>query len=130
MEAMLRQLNFSAANTELILTESKLKDIRANTSSDPATRNAWIDTLILAAEIRPLKSTYMQEPCEIAREALTPLIKNTMDFKILAMWVKANTCLDRLEDAKWAKEKLSKMAYLSPNYLEYIYNHPQKKAIP
>ncbi len=130
MEAMLRQLNFSAANTELILTESKLKDIRANTSSDPATRNAWIDTLILAAEIRPLKSTYVQEPCEIAREALTPLIKNTMDFKILAMWVKANTCLDRLEDAEWAKEKLSKMAYLNPNYLEYIYNHPPKKAIP
>jgi DNA-binding winged helix-turn-helix (wHTH) protein/tetratricopeptide (TPR) repeat protein len=130
MEAMLRQHDFSAANTELQVAESKLIDLKVNTSSDPEMRNAWVETLLLSADIRQSKVAESQEPCKVARAALAPLVNNSMDFKILAMWVKANTCMNRSEDAKLEKEKLAAMNYLHPNYLEYLSNHPLKKAKP
>lgn len=108
----------SAANIQIL---QKLHDA---SPADKFVTNAWVDALLLRADLS-------DEPiadCQTAREALQSSITTTSDFKILSRWVQINMCLDQPDVASEARRSLEQMLYRDPTYLHYIYSHPPKKA--
>lgn len=130
VQTMLRNRDFKMADRELRLAEEKLQAIRAETASDPMTRGAWFDNLLLRADVNALLGNGTSETCKTLQKTLRPLVADTRDFRLLAPWVKVNTCLATQDEAQSAKDALLAMAYHEPDYLNYLSTHPLKKVSP
>ena len=130
IRTMLGDGQLKAASVQLKIAGNILNDTGAETASDPVTRGVWFDDLLLLADLNSLQGNDPIEPCQIVHSKLEPLIAETKDFRLLAPWVKVNTCLNRSAEAKNSKALLEAMGYKDTDYLHYISTHPLKKASP
>jgi len=95
---------------------------------DIPVRNALVDALLLSADIHAQQDgNVTRRQCESVLAILSPLVKGSENFQILAPWVKANACLNQLESATAVKRQLEAMSYRDPAYLDYLSTHPPKK---
>lgn len=107
----------------------KLQQLNVSTPSDVLIRNALVDTLLISADVGPsAEFGIVQHQCEAVLAVLTPFIANSADFQVIAPWVKANACLNRIESAKSFQQRLEAMHYRDSGYLHYLSTHPLKKA--
>lgn len=128
-EWAIRSGNLSLAIKEIDLVMEILGKLHSAAPGDKLVTNAWIDALLLRADLRPNSDNGSSSDCEIARDSLQPSINNTADFKVLSRWVQVNACLNQGHISTASKKQLEAMSYRDPAYLNYISTHPLKKAI-
>jgi Flp pilus assembly protein TadD len=98
--------------------------------TDERIRSFLLDALLLKADINFALNdhTTAESHCIEAQNILKPLVKRSADFRLLAPWVKSAACLNNNEQAYTARKQLELMNYRDPFYLQYLLNHPTRKA--
>jgi tetratricopeptide (TPR) repeat protein len=122
------QHNYTEGNTYLTSALDKLRQLHAAAKTDAAIRESLIDSLLLKAALEKQENIAdATQHCESVRSLLKPLVVNSKDFRILAPWVKAHVCLNKMEQSTPARRLLEKMFYRDPTYLQYFTPQPLKK---
>ncbi|GJI92475.1 nSTAND1 domain-containing NTPase [Duganella hordei] len=119
------------ADTTLTPALIQLQNIHAAAPADQMIRNYLVDALMLNADIRLALGDIetARQGCKAAKAILQPLIPNSSDFHLLAPWVKASVCLNEYAEVAPSRKLLESINYQEPSYLQYLSNHPPKKAI-
>ncbi|MES2346384.1 MAG: winged helix-turn-helix domain-containing protein [Pseudomonadota bacterium] len=125
----LREHRYEEASATLAPAVQKLQQFYASAQSDQVIRNSLTNALLLSAEANEQGDGKLARlHCEGVLNLLQPLIKNSADFNLLAPWVKAHACLNRVEQAAPMRKQLEAMSYRELSYLQYLSTHPLKKA--
>ena len=126
---LMQQLEPVAAAEILQPALAKLKQLSADAPADITIREAFIDALLLNADLSTMqKHANPLQHCETVRTLLRPLVVGSADFVLLSPWVKAHACLNQNEEAAPVKKQLEAMPYRDAAYLHYLSTHPPKKA--
>jgi DNA-binding winged helix-turn-helix (wHTH) protein len=125
-----RSGDHALATKEMNLSMDILQTVHASSPKDKLVLNAWIDALLLRADLNPVPHGELSVDCDTARAALLPLIGTTSDYKVLSRWVQANVCLNQAMNVDSSENRLDAMGYREPGYLRYVSTHPLKKAVP
>jgi DNA-binding winged helix-turn-helix (wHTH) protein/tetratricopeptide (TPR) repeat protein len=129
-ELFMQSRQLDRATAQLQPAFDKLNQLYATTPSDQFVRSAWVDAQLLHADLSTLQGAKAPAGCETVYKALAPLIKDSTDFRLLAPWVKASTCLYLSDNAISSRQRLEAISYRDPMYLHYLSTHPLKKAMP
>nr|WP_315398839.1 winged helix-turn-helix domain-containing protein [uncultured Duganella sp.] len=114
------------AQQELKPALVRLNQIYHANPNDQIARNSWLNALLLSADMAESPGSRNSD-CQTIINTLQPLLKNSADFTLLAPWVKANICLNRINEANAGKTQLEVISYRDPIYLHYLSTHPLKK---
>ena len=126
---LMQQGQLMLASQSLQPTLNTLTRLGSTSPTDITIRDARIDALLLAADLRSLqKESDGTEHCESVRAILVRSIPGSSDFQLLAPWVKAHACLNQNDQVKTVKKQLEAMSYRDVYYLQYLSTHPAKKA--
>lgn len=126
---LLRERRAKDAAAQLRPAVDKLRQLHEAKPSDPYTRTALINALLLNADLASLQDDPIAGThCEAVRMVLQPLIKGSTDFRLLAPWTQAHSCLNQAAAATSTRRLLEVMQYRDPAYLQYLSTHPLKKA--
>ncbi|MTV40664.1 nSTAND1 domain-containing NTPase [Duganella radicis] len=118
---------------ELMLNEAvaKLRQLHKAAPADLAISRALADALLLGAEFQEAKDEVTAHSyCRQVQDLLLPLVKSSMDFHVIAPWVKAHICLNKRDQVVNEEKLLEQMQYRDPSYLHYLSYHPPKKVKP
>jgi DNA-binding winged helix-turn-helix (wHTH) protein/tetratricopeptide (TPR) repeat protein len=125
----MRQRQPLPAARSLLPALNKLEKLSAASPSDITIRAATIDAMLLAADLDVVQSSPdALAHCESVRTMLSEPVKGSMDFQLLAPWVKAHACLGQSDQVAHIKKQLEAMSYRDAAYLQYLFTHPSKKA--
>nr|WP_255575830.1 helix-turn-helix domain-containing protein [Duganella violaceicalia] len=127
------ELRYGKAEQAALTLEPALERLQAIYASAPADqvlRNNLLDSLLLKADIEFARQddAAARLHCNLARDIVAPLIQHSTDFHLLVPWVKSHACLNAHSEVASAKKQLEAIGYRDPFYLQYLSNHPPKKA--
>lgn len=123
----LQNHQYHLAQDQLQPAVTNLRGLYNESPNDQIIRNAWIEALLLHADLHVDTPKTRDENCKNVQKILQPFEKNSEDFQVLAPSVKAYTCLNQIEKAQAMMRTLEKISYRDPKYLQYISTHPLKR---
>jgi tetratricopeptide (TPR) repeat protein len=119
------------ANEKLNSVVEKLQKMHDGRENDAIYASTMAELLLARAELFTVQSKHeiALNDCELAASILSVPAKNTADFTLLALQVRAHVCLGTSDTVKTQIALLEQMGYKENRYLQYISNHQRKKGM-
>ncbi|HEX8404463.1 MAG TPA: hypothetical protein VF670_07590 [Duganella sp.] len=123
--ALIEQRQLIPASRNLQPALDRLIRLNSAFPSDISIRDVTIEALFLAADLGVMQGERDgQRHCTSVRTMLSQSAIGSTDFQLLAPWVKAHACLNRIDQVRDIKKQLEAMSYRDASYLHYLSTHP------
>lgn len=127
----LRQRELLRARQLLSNAMDSLNSLHALASGDTLVRDALVDAMLLQTELEQAEKSPQRTfaACLSVITLLGPTAATSLDYRVLAPWVRAHVCAGKVNEVSQQRALLWKMAYRESAYMRDVENHPPTKGV-